>query len=109
MSFGSLDRKTAILWASAVAVILILRFFVLADRSPAVVAASVSVPAAESRLEKLRQKAATVPGKEALMKQASAELDSRELEQITRQLAGIDARPPAEPESGTASQEGGRL
>jgi hypothetical protein len=78
MSFGSLDRKTAILWISAVAAILIVRFFVLADRSPAVVAASESAPQAEGRLAKLRQKAATVPGKEALMKQASGELDSRE-------------------------------
>ena len=78
MSFGTLDRKTAILWISAVAVILILRFFVLADRSPVAVAASESVPMAEKRLERLRQIAATVPGKEALMKQASAELETRE-------------------------------
>ena len=78
MSFGTLDRKTVILWISAIAVILILRFFVLADRSPAVVAASESAPMAEKRLEKLRQIAATVPGKEALMKQASAELETRE-------------------------------
>jgi hypothetical protein len=33
---------------------------------------------AEKRLERLRQIAATVPGKEALMKQASGELESRE-------------------------------
>ena len=78
MSFGTLDRKTAILWISAVAVILIFRFFVLADRSPAVVAASESAPMAEKRLARLRQIAATVPGKEALMKQASGELESRE-------------------------------
>jgi hypothetical protein len=78
MSFGTLDRKTAILWISAVAAILILRFFVLADRSPEVVKASESAPMAEKRLEKLRQIAATVPGKEALMKQASGELGSRE-------------------------------
>jgi hypothetical protein len=78
MSFGTLDRKTAILWTSAVAVILILRFFVLADRSPAVVAPSESAPMAENRLARLRQIAATVPGKEALMKQASGELESRE-------------------------------
>jgi hypothetical protein len=78
MSFGTLDRKTAILWISGVAVILILRFFVLADRSQGVVAASESVPMAEKRLERLRQIAATVPGKEALMKQASVELESRE-------------------------------
>jgi hypothetical protein len=78
VSFGTLDRKTAILWISAVAVILILRFFVLSDRSPAVVAASKSAPMAEKRLERLRQIAATVPGKEVLMKQASSELESRE-------------------------------
>ena len=60
------------------AVILILRFVVLADRSPAVVTASESVPMAEKRLERLRQIAATVPGKEALMKQAAGELESRE-------------------------------
>jgi hypothetical protein len=78
MSFGTLDRKTAILWISAVAAIVFVRFFVLADRSPAVVAASESAPMAEKRLERLRQIAATVPGKEVLMKQASGELDSRE-------------------------------
>ena len=78
MSFGTLDRKTAILWISGVAVILIFRFFVLTDRSPAVVAASESTPMAEKRLARLRQIAATVPGKEALMKQASGELESRE-------------------------------
>jgi hypothetical protein len=78
MNFGTLDRKTAILWISGVAVILILRFFVLADGSQGVVAASESVPMAEKRLQRLRQIAATVPGKEALMKQASGELESRE-------------------------------
>ena len=78
MSFGSLDRKTAILWICGVAVILILRFGVLADRSPDVVAVSESAPMAEKRLARLRQIAATVPGKEALMKQATGELESRE-------------------------------
>lgn len=79
MNRGTLDRKTAILWVSGVAVILILRFVVLADRSPeAVVAVSESVPMAEKRLERLRQVAATVPGKEELMKQAAGELESRE-------------------------------
>ena len=34
MTFGTLDRKTAILWISGVALILIIRFGVLADRSP---------------------------------------------------------------------------
>ena len=78
MTFGTIDRKTATLWIAGVAVILILRFFVLADRSPDVVAASESAPVAEKRLERLRQIAATVPGKEVLMKQATTELESRE-------------------------------
>ena len=78
MSFGTLDRKTAILWISCIAAILFFRYVVLADRSPAVVAASESAPMAEKRLARLRQIAATVPGKEALMKQASGELESRE-------------------------------
>ena len=78
MSFGTLDRKTAILWIFGLAVSLFLRFVVLADRSPSVVAASESVPMAEKRLERLRQIAATVPGKETLMKEASAELVTRE-------------------------------
>jgi hypothetical protein len=78
VSFGTLDRKTAILWISCIAVILFFRYVVLADRSPAVVAASESAPMAEKRLARLRQIAATVPGKEALMKLATGELDSRE-------------------------------
>jgi hypothetical protein len=78
MNFGTLDRKTAILWICGVAVILILRFGVLADRSPDVVAVSESAPMAEKRLARLRQIASTVPGKEALMKQATGELESRE-------------------------------
>ena len=78
MSFGTLDRKTAILWISCIAAILFFRYVVLADRSPAVVAASESAPMAEKRLARLRQIAATVPGKEALMKLATGELESRE-------------------------------
>ena len=35
MDFGTLERKTVILWVSGVVLILILRFVVLADRSPA--------------------------------------------------------------------------
>jgi len=75
---GTLDKKTAIWGAAGVAAILLLRFVVLADRSPEVVTASESVPMAEKRLERLRQIAATVPGKEAVMKLAAAELESRE-------------------------------
>ena len=78
MNLGTLDRKTAILGAVGVAVILLLRFVVLADRSPDVVKASETVPMAEKRLERLRQIAATVPGKEVLMKEAAGELEAHE-------------------------------
>ena len=78
MNLGTLDRKTVILGAAGLAAILLLRFVVLADRSPEVVTASESVPMAEKRLERLRQIAATVPGKEVVMKLAASELESRE-------------------------------
>jgi len=78
VTVGTLDKKTAFRLAAGVAAILILRFWVMADRTPAVVGVMDSAPAAEKRLEALRQAAATVPGKEALLKQELAELDSRE-------------------------------
>jgi predicted Zn-dependent protease len=77
MTVGTLDRKTAILGVVGIAVVLIL-YLVLGNRTPAVVTATESVPMAEKRLAKLREKAATVPGKEGLMKLASGELQSRE-------------------------------
>jgi hypothetical protein len=58
--------------------IVVLRFGVYGDRQAQVVPPSESVPAAEKRLERLRQVAATVPGKEAVLKQALAELGTRE-------------------------------
>jgi Tfp pilus assembly protein PilO len=78
VNVGTLDRKTAVKLAVGVAAILILRFVVMADRTPAVVGVTDSVPAAEKRLASLRQTAATVPGKEILLKQELAELQTRE-------------------------------
>lgn len=78
MNVGSLDRKNAIRLGIGVAAILILRFVVMADKNPPVVGVIDTVPAAEKRLEILRQTAATVPGKETLLKQVTAELASRE-------------------------------
>jgi Tfp pilus assembly protein PilO len=78
MNLGTLDRKNALRLAAGVAVILFLRFVVMADRNQTVVQASESVPMAEKRLERLRQIASTVPGKEALSKQVAAELETRE-------------------------------
>ena len=78
MTLGTLDRKNALRLAAGVAVILFLRFVVMADRNQTVVEVSETVPAAEKRLQRLRQIAATVPGKETLLKQVTAELDARE-------------------------------
>ena len=48
------------------------------DSGPKVVAATDSIPLAEKRLQSLREKAATLPAREALLKQVSAELALRE-------------------------------
>jgi len=78
MSLGSLDfKKTAVLFIGGA--LLIIRLVSLFKDSPApVVASAESVPVAERRLERMRELAATVPGKEAVLKQALAELNTRE-------------------------------
>jgi len=78
MTVGTLDRKTLYGLLAGLAVIAVLRFGVYGDRSAAVAAPTDSIPLAEKRLEILRQKAATVAGKEELYKKASAELAVRE-------------------------------
>ncbi|HTQ57581.1 MAG TPA: hypothetical protein VMI94_24095 [Bryobacteraceae bacterium] len=78
MTTGNLDRRTVLMLAAGVAVVLVLRFVVMSDRAPAVVAAVDSIPLAEKRLEKLRETAATVPGEEKAARQAAAELAQRE-------------------------------
>ena len=78
MTVGTLDRRLIFLLLGALLLIAVLRFGVYGDRQTAVVAPSESIPAAENRLERLRRIAATVPGKEAVLKQASAELETRE-------------------------------
>jgi Tfp pilus assembly protein PilO len=79
MTLGSLDKRTGLGLAAGLAVILILRFAVMGGDSTApAVAPSESIAQAEQRLRHVRQVAATVPGKEAVMKQASANLDKLE-------------------------------
>ena len=78
MTPGKLDRRTALMLGVGVALVLVLRFVVLADRRPAVIAATDSVPLAEKRLAKMRELAATVPGKEKVAQQVSKELAARE-------------------------------
>ena len=78
MTTGSFDRKTAIRLGAGVAAILLLRFVVFSDKSPTVVAATENIPAAEARLKRMREIAATVPALEQRAKVAAADLDARE-------------------------------
>jgi hypothetical protein len=77
---GNLDRRlVAALCFMIVGVIL--RYAVFTDRSRTTVVAAEpadSIPKAERRLQHLREQAALVPAKEAMLKQAQAELADRE-------------------------------
>ena len=78
MTTGTLDRRTALILAAGVTLILVLRFVVMADKRPEVVEAYDSALLAEKRLAKLRDTAATVAGKDKAARQAAAELATRE-------------------------------
>jgi Tfp pilus assembly protein PilO len=79
MTTGTLDKRLVTLLAVSAAVALVLRFGVYGDNSsPTVVAASETAPQAEQRLDQLRRISATLDGKEAVKKQAEAELAVRE-------------------------------
>lgn len=56
----------------------LVRFGVVGNDQGQVVASRDSIPVAKQRLEILRRKAATIPAKEAILKQVSAELKTRE-------------------------------
>src|SRR5688572_20320843 len=77
MSAGSIDRR--LLWLlAALTVVVVLRYTVFADRTPEVVPPVVSIALEEKRLERMRELAATVPGKEEILKKAAADLAARE-------------------------------
>ena len=78
MTTGTLNRRTVLVLVAGVLLILVLRFVVMGDKAPEVVAAYDSVPLAEKRLAKLRETVATVPAKEKVAQQATAELATRE-------------------------------
>ena len=78
MSLGTLDRRTLLMLLGGLAAIAILRFGVYGGNPSTVVASGDSIPLAERRLARMRAVAATVPGKEAVLKQALAELATRE-------------------------------
>ncbi len=78
MQIGSLDRRSVFALVGALAVFLLVRFVFFGDNRATVVAATETIPATEKRLERVRQIASTVPGKEELLKKAQAELAERE-------------------------------
>jgi len=78
MTTGTLNRRNVLILVAGVLAVLVLRFVVMGDKPPQAVAAYDSVPLAEARLAKLRETAATVPGKEKLAQQAAAVLAVRE-------------------------------
>jgi hypothetical protein len=78
MNFGTLERKHVYVVVGSLLLLAVLKYGVYGDRPAAVAAPTESVPLAEKRLEILRQKAATVPGKETVLKAVSPEVASRE-------------------------------
>ena len=86
MKLEKRDQRALLLLAAAAVVMLLLK---LSTRSGPEVAeaATDSVEMAEKKLARLRQLAATVPGKEALLKQANEQLAAREVGVIQAQTA----------------------
>ncbi len=71
------DRR--LLWVLGVLVVLvILRYTVFGEKATEVVAAVESVPVSERRLERMRELAGTVAGKEEVLKLAAADVQQRE-------------------------------
>lgn len=78
LQVGTLDRKYAALLVVSVILFALLKFGSSSGQGTAVVGTTDSIPLAEKRLEKLRQQAATLQAKEEIVKQARAELATRE-------------------------------
>jgi type II secretion system (T2SS) protein M len=77
MKLGKRDQRALLLLAAAAAVMLLMKLRIGSGPEVAEAAAD-SVEMAEKKLARLRQLAASVPGKEVLLKQASAQLAVKE-------------------------------
>jgi hypothetical protein len=75
---ATIDRRLLIVLAVLAVAVTVRLALYSGDSGPKVVAATDSIPLAEKRLQSLREKAATLPAREALLKQVSAELALRE-------------------------------
>jgi hypothetical protein len=85
MTVGKLDRRSIAALLIAMAVLVLVKYVVLRERTDEVVEAQETPATAERRLDRLRQIAATVPGKEQVYKKAAAELALREKGMIPAQ------------------------
>lgn len=77
MSLSQRDRRALVVLGIAAAAGAVY-WFASGGSAPAVVAQPDSIPAAERRLARVRQQAATVSGKKQVLKEVSAELAERE-------------------------------
>jgi hypothetical protein len=108
MNLSARDRRALMTLAASVIVVLAYRFWPESAPTPVAVSAGESVAQAEQRLARMRDLAATVPGKEAVLKQVQAELAEREqgilqadtapqaqaqMIQLVRRLASAEAPP----------------
>ena len=78
---NQLSRSRKIMLFGTLAVLIaavLVRFGVVGGGQGSVVASQDTIPVAKQRLEILRRKAATVPAKEAILKQVTGELQARE-------------------------------
>jgi hypothetical protein len=78
MKLTARDRRALLLLAAAVPVVVVLRLVTGSGGETAVSAAADAIPVAERRLERVRRLAASVPGKEEVLKQVRGELAVRE-------------------------------
>ena len=93
MNVGTFDRRLALVLAGGLGLVLAIRFGVYRDTTAPVVEPTGSIPAAETRLQLLRQTASKIPGKETVLKQVKADLEAREKGIVT---AGTSAQAKAQ-------------
>ncbi len=87
MKLQSRDKRALAGLAAAAVALLVFHFATAGDSGPTVTGVSGGIPAAEKRLARLRRLAASVQGKEQVLKQVSAELEQRETAVIQAETA----------------------
>jgi type II secretory pathway component PulM len=91
MKLSERDRRALILLGVALVVTAIVYVAVPGEAPAPVVAGTANIPAAEKRLARLRALAASVPGKQEVLRTVTAELESRE-KGIVRADTGAQAQ-----------------